>query len=49
VADVHGFRAALERALASTASSIVAVPSSRPENVALHRRMWQAVADALSR
>ena len=49
VQDVQGFRLALERALASPSSSIVEVPTARPENVALHRRLWDDVAEALSR
>ncbi len=49
VADLPGFRAALERALASEGSSIVEVPCERAANVALHRRMWQSVAESLSR
>jgi 2-succinyl-5-enolpyruvyl-6-hydroxy-3-cyclohexene-1-carboxylate synthase len=47
--DLPGFRTALERALASERSTIVEVRTSRAENVALHRRVWEAVAGALSR
>jgi 2-succinyl-5-enolpyruvyl-6-hydroxy-3-cyclohexene-1-carboxylate synthase len=42
--DVEGFRAALDRALAAERSAIVSVPTDREENVALHRRVWEAVA-----
>ncbi|MBA3810019.1 MAG: 2-succinyl-5-enolpyruvyl-6-hydroxy-3-cyclohexene-1-carboxylic-acid synthase, partial [Solirubrobacterales bacterium] len=49
VANLPGFRAALERALAAEGSSIVEVPCERAANVALHRRMWQSVAESLSR
>ncbi len=49
VQDVPGLRLALERSLASPTSGIVEVPSDRAENVALHRRMWEAVAGAVSR
>jgi len=48
VADVAGFRAALERALASPHSAIVEVRTGRDANVALHRRVWSAVAGVLS-
>ena len=44
-----GFREALERALARRESGIIEVPSDRERNVAVHRRMWDAVAAALSR
>jgi 2-succinyl-5-enolpyruvyl-6-hydroxy-3-cyclohexene-1-carboxylate synthase len=46
--DVEGFRASLERALANDGSMLIDVHGSRPENVALHRRVWRAVADAVS-
>jgi 2-succinyl-5-enolpyruvyl-6-hydroxy-3-cyclohexene-1-carboxylate synthase len=46
--DVPGLRSALERALARENSSIVEVRSDRDANVALHRRVWQAVSAALS-
>ena len=48
VGDVHGFRAALERALGEPNSSIIEVRGGRGENVALHRRVWEAVAGALN-
>ena len=48
VADVAAFRAALERALASPRSAIVEVRTQRTANVELHRRVWEAVAGALS-
>jgi len=41
------FRVALERALAGPGSSLIAVRTSRPENVALHGRIWAAVAAAI--
>ncbi|HEX4690590.1 MAG TPA: 2-succinyl-5-enolpyruvyl-6-hydroxy-3-cyclohexene-1-carboxylic-acid synthase [Solirubrobacteraceae bacterium] len=44
VADMDGFRAALERALAGERTSIVAVRTDRPANVALHAEVWDAVA-----
>ena len=46
--DVHGFRSALERALARESSSIVEVRGERGDNVKLHRRVWSAVSDALA-
>jgi len=49
VGDLAGLRLALERALASPSSYIVEVRTERAANVALHRRMWDAVAAALSR
>ena len=48
VTDVPGFRAALERALASPGSSIVEVRGERETNVQLHARVWEAVAERLS-
>jgi 2-succinyl-5-enolpyruvyl-6-hydroxy-3-cyclohexene-1-carboxylate synthase len=49
VADVQGFRAALERALSQEQSSILEVRGERAANVELHARMWEAVSRALSR
>jgi 2-succinyl-5-enolpyruvyl-6-hydroxy-3-cyclohexene-1-carboxylate synthase len=49
VHDLPGFRSALERSLAGMGSSIIEVPCERTANVTLHRRVWQAVAAALSR
>jgi 2-succinyl-5-enolpyruvyl-6-hydroxy-3-cyclohexene-1-carboxylate synthase len=46
--DVPGFRAALERGLDSERSCILEVRGERAANVALHRRVWQAVSAALS-
>jgi 2-succinyl-5-enolpyruvyl-6-hydroxy-3-cyclohexene-1-carboxylate synthase len=43
----EAFRAALERGLQSAGVSIVAVRTDRDENVVLHRRVWDAVAQAL--
>jgi 2-succinyl-5-enolpyruvyl-6-hydroxy-3-cyclohexene-1-carboxylate synthase len=50
VEDVFAFRAALERSFADgprRRASIVEVRTERAENVALHRRVWDAVAAAL--
>jgi 2-succinyl-5-enolpyruvyl-6-hydroxy-3-cyclohexene-1-carboxylate synthase len=47
-ANPQAFREALDRALVAHATTIIAVRSERDENVALHRRVWQAVADAVS-
>jgi 2-succinyl-5-enolpyruvyl-6-hydroxy-3-cyclohexene-1-carboxylate synthase len=49
VGTVPEFRAALDRALERPGSGIVEVPSERERNVEVHRRMWQAVAAAVSR
>jgi 2-succinyl-5-enolpyruvyl-6-hydroxy-3-cyclohexene-1-carboxylate synthase len=46
-ADIHGFRAALERALANEHSSIIEVRGERAANVELHRRVWEGVSSAL--
>jgi 2-succinyl-5-enolpyruvyl-6-hydroxy-3-cyclohexene-1-carboxylate synthase len=48
VADVAAFRTALERALAAPSSAIIEVRTERDANVELHRRVWSAVAGALS-
>jgi 2-succinyl-5-enolpyruvyl-6-hydroxy-3-cyclohexene-1-carboxylate synthase len=47
VADLAGLRAALERALASDATTIVRVRSDRTANLALHRELAAAVAATL--
>lgn len=49
VADVLAFRAALERALTRRPRrpGIIEVRTDRAENVALHRRAWEAVAGVL--
>jgi len=44
---VAEFRAALERALAARGSSILEIKGERAANVALHRRVWNAVAGSL--
>ncbi len=49
VADLAEFRGALESSLARGGSSLIEVPCERRANVALHRRIWQAVASSLSR
>jgi len=46
--DIRAFREALERALAAERSQIIEVRTLRAENVALHRRVWDAVGVALS-
>jgi len=43
-ADLRGFHAALERALAAEGSTLILVRTERVANVELHRRMWDAVA-----
>jgi 2-succinyl-5-enolpyruvyl-6-hydroxy-3-cyclohexene-1-carboxylate synthase len=48
VADVAGFRAALEQALAAPRSAMIEVRSERGANVELHRRVWSAVSGALN-
>ena len=49
VADVVGFRVALERALATPESSIVEARTRRETNVELHRNVWSAVSGSISR
>jgi 2-succinyl-5-enolpyruvyl-6-hydroxy-3-cyclohexene-1-carboxylate synthase len=44
---VEHFRAALGRALAADGTSIVAVHTDRPANVALHRAVWDEVAGSV--
>jgi len=46
--DPAGFRAALGRALAADRTAVVAVKTDREENVRLHRRVWEAVAQEVS-
>jgi len=46
--DPPAFRAALDRALASPRTTIVEVRTERSANVALHRRVWDAVASAIA-
>ena len=46
-ADPEAFRAALDRALASQAATILEVRTERAENVELHRRVWDAVAGSV--
>jgi 2-succinyl-5-enolpyruvyl-6-hydroxy-3-cyclohexene-1-carboxylate synthase len=46
--DVPGFRSALERALLRESSNIIEVRGDRDANVQLHRRVWQAVSQALA-
>ncbi|HKG01779.1 MAG TPA: 2-succinyl-5-enolpyruvyl-6-hydroxy-3-cyclohexene-1-carboxylic-acid synthase [Conexibacter sp.] len=47
VADVAALRAELARALGSGGVTIVEARTERSANVALHRRVWDAVAEAL--
>jgi 2-succinyl-5-enolpyruvyl-6-hydroxy-3-cyclohexene-1-carboxylate synthase len=46
-ADPEAFRAALDRALAAPTATILEVRTERAENVALHRRVWEAVAGSV--
>lgn len=46
VADVPGFRDALSRALTADRTTIICVRTSRDDNVALHRRVWESVRAA---
>jgi 2-succinyl-5-enolpyruvyl-6-hydroxy-3-cyclohexene-1-carboxylate synthase len=48
VTDLAGFRAALERALATPRSAMIEVRTEREANVELHRRVWSAVAGRIS-
>ncbi len=48
VSDVPSVRAALERGVSSRRSSIVEVRGEREANVALHERIWNAVANVRS-
>jgi hypothetical protein len=41
--DPEGFRAALDRALGAERTTIVCVRTDRADNVAVHRRVWDAV------
>jgi 2-succinyl-5-enolpyruvyl-6-hydroxy-3-cyclohexene-1-carboxylate synthase len=43
-ADPDGFRSALDRALGADRTAIVEVRTDREDNVAVHRRIWEAVA-----
>jgi 2-succinyl-5-enolpyruvyl-6-hydroxy-3-cyclohexene-1-carboxylate synthase len=45
--DLDGFRAALDRALAADRTTIVAVRTERDANVALHRKVWDAVSGSV--
>jgi 2-succinyl-5-enolpyruvyl-6-hydroxy-3-cyclohexene-1-carboxylate synthase len=45
-ADPEGLRAALDGALAAERSTLIVVRTDREANVALHRRVWAAVAAA---
>src|SRR5262249_4039833 len=47
VADARALRAALDDARATGGVTIVEVATDRDANVALHRRVWDAVAGAL--
>jgi 2-succinyl-5-enolpyruvyl-6-hydroxy-3-cyclohexene-1-carboxylate synthase len=45
-ADPEGLRSALDAALAAERSTLIVVRTDREANVALHRRVWEAVAAA---
>jgi 2-succinyl-5-enolpyruvyl-6-hydroxy-3-cyclohexene-1-carboxylate synthase len=45
--SVDGFRGALDAALAAERSTIVSVRTDRDANVALHRKVWEAVAGSV--
>ena len=49
VSTREGLREAIERSLAGGSSSIIEVRTQRAANVECHRRVWSAVAAALSR
>jgi 2-succinyl-5-enolpyruvyl-6-hydroxy-3-cyclohexene-1-carboxylate synthase len=46
--DLVALRAAVDRALAATTTTIIEVGTDREQNLALHRRVQEAVLDALS-
>lgn len=46
--DPPGFGAALDRALATAGTTLIEIKTIRQENLALHRRVWAAVAGELS-
>ncbi len=48
VADVPGFRAALERAFAAAGSSIIEVATERESNRTIHEAVWQASKAAIA-
>ncbi len=48
VDELGSLRDALESSFAAAGSAIIEVRTSREQNVALHRRVWAAVAEALS-
>ena len=47
VASPERFREALDAALAAERTTLIHIRTERPENVALHRRVWEAVRAAL--
>ena len=47
IEDVDGLGVAAQRALAAPYTTILEVRTDRNQNVALHRLVWDAVADAL--
>ena len=49
VDDLAGLRAAVDHGLDSAGTTLVHVRTDRAANVALHRRVWDAVAEELSR
>jgi 2-succinyl-5-enolpyruvyl-6-hydroxy-3-cyclohexene-1-carboxylate synthase len=48
VGNVHELRAALERSLAGSESSVIEVRGERAANVEVHRQVWDAVSAALN-
>jgi 2-succinyl-5-enolpyruvyl-6-hydroxy-3-cyclohexene-1-carboxylate synthase len=49
VEDLAGLRAAVDHGVSSAGTTLVHVRTDRAENVALHRRVWEAVALELGR
>jgi 2-succinyl-5-enolpyruvyl-6-hydroxy-3-cyclohexene-1-carboxylate synthase len=49
VEDLAGLRAAVDHAISSAGTTVVHVRTDRARNVALHRRVWEAVARELGR
>ena len=49
VEDLAGLRAAVDHGLGSAGTTLVHVRTDRAQNVALHRRVWEAVARELGR
>ena len=49
VEDLAGLRAAVDHGLGSAGTTLVHVRTDRAQNVALHRRVWEAVGRELGR